>query len=41
MVDLPLESVVVNGSYDSTNKKIILTLQNGNTIEFSVADLVS
>ena len=40
-IDLPLESVVVNGSYDSTNKKIILTLQNGNTIEFSVADLVS
>jgi hypothetical protein len=40
-IDLPLESVVVNGSYDSTNKKIILTLENGNTVEFSVADLVS
>ena len=40
-IDLPLESVVVNGSYDSTNKKVILTLQNGSTIEFSVADLVS
>lgn len=40
-VDLPLESVVVNGSYDSTNKKIILTLQNGNTIDIPVADLVS
>ena len=40
-VDLPLESVVVNGSYDDTTKKIILTLQSGNTIEFSVADLVS
>lgn len=40
-IDLPLESVVVNGSYDSTNKKVILTLENGNTIEFSVADLVS
>lgn len=40
-IDLPLESVVVNGSYDSQTKKIILTLQNGNTIEFSVADLVS
>ena len=40
-IDLPLESVVVNGSYDSATKKIILTLQNGNTIEFSVADLVS
>lgn len=40
-IDLPLESVVVNGSYDDTTKKIILTLQNGNTVEFSVADLVS
>ena len=40
-VDLPLESVVVSGSYDSVNKKIVLTLQSGSTIEFSVADLVS
>ena len=40
-VDLPLESVVVSGKYDSTNKKVVLTLQNGSTISFSVADLVS
>jgi hypothetical protein len=40
-VDLPLESVVVNGSYDSTNKKIILTLQSGSTINIPVGDLVS
>lgn len=40
-VDLPLESVVVSGRYDNTTKKVILTLQNGNTIEFSVADLVA
>ena len=40
-VDLPLESVVVNGSYDNTNKKIILTLNNGNTIDVPVGDLVS
>ena len=40
-IDLPLESMVVSGSYDDTTKKIILTLQNGNTVEFSVADLVS
>jgi hypothetical protein len=40
-IDLPLESVVVNGAYDSQTKKVVLTLQNGNTIEFSVADLVS
>ena len=40
-IDLPLESVVVSGSYDDVNKKIVLTLQDGSTIEFSVADLVS
>lgn len=40
-IDLPLESVVVSGSYDDTTKKIILTLENGQTVEFSVADLVS
>lgn len=40
-IDLPLESVVVSGSYDDTTKKVILTLQNGSTVEFSVADLVA
>lgn len=40
-IDLPLESVVVSGTYDDQTKKVILTLQNGSTIEFSVADLVS
>ncbi len=40
-VDLPMESVVVNGSYDSTNKKIVLTLKNGNTIDVPVSDLIS
>ena len=40
-IDLPLESVVVSGSYDDNTKKIILTLQGGSTVEFSVADLVS
>lgn len=39
-VDLPLETMVVSGSYDDNTKKIILTLNNGQTIEFSVADLV-
>lgn len=41
VVDFPLESVVVGGRYDDTTKKVILTLQNGNTIDFSVADLVN
>lgn len=41
VIDLPLESVVVNGSYNNTTKKVVLTLQNGNTVDFSVADLVA
>lgn len=40
-IDLPLESVVVSGSYNKQTKKVVLTLQNGSTIEFSVADLVA
>lgn len=40
-IDLPLESVVVSGSYDSATKEVVLTLQGGSTIKFSVADLVS
>lgn len=40
-IDLPLESMVVNGSYDSTNKRIILTLQSGSTINIPVGDLVA
>ena len=40
-VDLPLESMVVSGSYDSTNKKIVLTLQSGSTIDIPVGDLVA
>ena len=41
VIDLPLESVVVSGSYNDSTKKVVLTLQNGNTIDFSVADLVA
>lgn len=40
-IDLPLESMVVGGSYDAQTKKVILTLKNGNTVEFSIADLVN
>lgn len=40
-IDLPLESVVVSGSYDSVNKALVLTLQNGNTISIPVGDLIS
>lgn len=40
-VDLPLEDMVVDGSYDATNKNIVLDLKNGTQVTFSVADLVS
>lgn len=40
-VDLPLESVVVSGSYDDQNKQLILTLDNGNTIEIPISGLIS
>ena len=39
-IDLPLESVVVGGSYDEDTKEIVLTLDNDNVIRFSVADLI-
>ena len=41
VIDLPLESVVVSGSYNNTTKKVVLTLKDGSTVDFSVADLVS
>lgn len=40
-VDLPLETMVVGASYDESTKEIVLTLQNGKTTRFSVADLVA
>lgn len=40
-IDLPLESVVVSGRYDHTNKQVVLTLKGGSTVAFSVIDLVS
>lgn len=40
-IDLPLETVVVGGSYDSINQKIVLTLQNGNTVDIPVGALVA
>ena len=40
-IDLPLESVVVDGEYNSTTKKVVLTLKSGSTVEFSIADLIN
>lgn len=39
-IDLPLETMVISGSYDNENKKIILTLKNGKTVAFEVSDLI-
>lgn len=38
-LDLPLESVVVNASYEAGN--LILTLQNGSTVPVSLKDMVT
>lgn len=40
-IDLPLESVVVNGSYDKDKQKIVLTLESGSTIDVPVVDLIA
>lgn len=40
VVDFPIESVVVDGEFDATNKNIVLTLKNGGQVTFSVGDLV-
>ena len=40
-IDLPLESVVVSGSYVDATKTLVLTLQNGGTIEIPVENLVA
>ena len=39
-IDLPLESMVVSGTYDEATKEVVLTLQSGQQVRFSVADLV-
>lgn len=39
-VDLPIESMIIDGDYDAVNKKLILTLQNGNKIDVPIAALI-
>lgn len=39
-IDLPLETVVVSGRYDEAGKQVVLTLENGEDISFSIADLI-
>ena len=40
-VDLPLETMVVDGHYDNVNKKIVLELESGSTIDVPVGDLIN
>lgn len=40
-IDLPLETMVVGAEYDEDTKEVVLTLKNGQTVRFSIADLVS
>ena len=40
-IDLPLETMVVSGHYNSNSKSVVLELKNGNNISFSIADLIS
>ena len=40
-IDLPLETMVVSGTYDSENEQIVLELKNGEYIYIPVGDLVS
>ena len=40
-VDLPLETMVVGGSYDAQNQKIVLTLKDGNTTDIAIGALIS
>lgn len=39
-IDLPLESVVVDGYYDDSTESLVLVLDNGNTVAIPVHDLI-
>ena len=39
-VDLPIEQMIVDAEYDNETKTIILTLDNGQTLEIPIGDLV-
>jgi len=40
-IDLPLETMVVSGSYDADDKEIVLVLDNGQEIKIPVGDLIN
>lgn len=39
-IDLPLESAVTGGEFNSENNSLVLTLQNGDTIEIPLENLI-
>ena len=39
-IDLPIEQLVMNVTYDNTNKAIVITLQNGNVTSVPVGALI-
>lgn len=41
VIDLPIESMIIDIDYDEATKEIVFTLQSGTTLRVSVADLVS
>lgn len=40
-LDLPLESIITQGTYDNTTQEIVLTLDNGSEVRIPVGDLIS
>lgn len=40
-VDLPIESLILSVTYDSINKRLVITLQNGNVVYVPLGDLIS
>ena len=40
-IDLPMESVVLNVTYNSTDKELVITLQNGSITRVSLTSLIS
>ncbi|MCM1561512.1 MAG: hypothetical protein NC123_18550 [Butyrivibrio sp.] len=40
-IDFPLESMVVGAQYSAGTKKLILTLQNGHTLEVDISSIIS
>lgn len=40
-IDLPMESVVLSVTYNSTDKELVITLQNGSVTRFPLSSLIS